>query len=875
MKLINSISRHRGFSLLEVLIAVVVLSVGLLALASLQVSLIRSSSESKAQSFAMALAKEKLELLTSYQVTGASDSSCISPSSGTVNTCYRAIDTETSELPIAIGGVTFTRTTLVSRYAYRKDTQIYGVPGNTLRDAQFVTPTTYLAGKEFKRVVVTVGWTDALGGTPTVRIEGAIPSVAPSDSLLVASNDPGNRPRPAVAIIVNPSSVPGVIPIAVGSGTDTAATNPRPVIVGTGNNSTVVETRFDIYTYSAITGGDTASAQSRVETAVVGCTCSLVGAPSSTSTAYRPTYWDGFRYVAPELVTNVVPRAAPASGTTQSALCTSCCRDHHDPSTATGALFDPRRSLAAGGSLNGSGDLPGGNHPHYLSTSGVLSNAVTAAGSNYSEACRLIRVDGTFRTAAEPYSDHYGLLATAGLNDDTQPTTTIQQAVPATGSGSVSSLYQNFVLAYLNSRFVNGSTVNTELEPSGVAGYSALQAPNFANIATGYSPKFLHARGLYVDYLESGVRTVIANAKTACQAPATPTDAQLSTCVLKFLPFTSINLTEIGDMVSSADTKVGISNYGLKTTLNDPLPVKGQATVKNGASVGDPDVSATANIQRTSAGLAVSNLVFPSSELPDRPAGCTSPCQVSNVETDTQLFRIGAGQTGGSGDKFTIALTGTTNTNKTKFLNTLTLGNPAEVRFTLGSETICDKNGVTITPYGCVPIAGQTLNGTIGVTLPIKIGNYNRQFSTTDGKLVDNACTPANNDKTRMPYVVKFDIVNVELDSVSKVVNGVAVSPATINVTANNLVGTIAGGGEYTVVQAGAVKSTTTPTLFNSNFSVEFGPPVYFCPDNYLKWVTANGADSGKPVSGAVCRSDSTPDWSASFTTVCPTGLEP
>ena len=50
----------RGFSMIEVLIAVVVLGFGLMALAALQTSIIRSSAETKAQTVALQLAKDKV-----------------------------------------------------------------------------------------------------------------------------------------------------------------------------------------------------------------------------------------------------------------------------------------------------------------------------------------------------------------------------------------------------------------------------------------------------------------------------------------------------------------------------------------------------------------------------------------------------------------------------------------------------------------------------------------------------------------------------------------------------------------------------------------------------------------------------------------------
>ena len=60
-------SRPDGFSLIEVLISVVVMSFGLLSLAALQSALFKAGAESRAQSAALALATEKVEFFEGYR----------------------------------------------------------------------------------------------------------------------------------------------------------------------------------------------------------------------------------------------------------------------------------------------------------------------------------------------------------------------------------------------------------------------------------------------------------------------------------------------------------------------------------------------------------------------------------------------------------------------------------------------------------------------------------------------------------------------------------------------------------------------------------------------------------------------------------------
>jgi len=816
MKTLAQSRSARGFSLLEVLVSIVILSVGLLALAALQLALIRASNDTKAQTTAMSLAKEKIETLASYQTMGGNSSTCVSPASSNTNTCYRAINTQNSpsETINGVGGINYTRTTTVDRYIYRTSTSSFvstttgGFTNVMLDNGVKIACPTCLTGKEFKRVVVRVDWTDAQGTTRNVQVEDAIPGLAPSDSIAVNSTSSFGAPRQAIAIIPNQATVQGVIPIAIGNGSDTAATNPRPVIVSQGQNNTTVETRFDIYTYAAI-NGTSATAQSRVETVVVGCKCTL---GTGTHTAFRPTYWNGFKYVAP--VTSVgIPNSTPASGVTQSALCTACCRDHHDPSGQAAPLFDPRRSA----------------HNHYLSTN--LSSAVTTGGSPYNEACRLIRVDGVFRVAAEPYNDHYGLLATPGVANSIATTSAnTANAFPATGTGSVTALYQTFVLNYLNARFVAGTAYNTVTDPTTVTGYSALQTPATASIEAATSPQYMHSRGLYIDYLHTDAIAAIASAKAACIA-ASCDAAQTQTAVLKLLPFTSINTTEVaGPGWSKSNAKIDVSKLDdLYASINAALPAAGRASFNSGDN-GDT-VNATTSMQRSSGGLAVldpsTEIVFPSSELPN------------NILTDTQPYQI-AGPATPPSESFTIAWSGD------NFLATALSLNPWNANFGNNTGTPaqkpCTYNNTSPPNHTCTTTSAVGAF-TLGGDTYMQLSNYNRSFN----KAVFNGCSSTSNDTTNMPYIRNF---NVE-----------STTPAAVSITTTNT----NTATEITTVRV-------NPVTANSTVTANMSAGNYQCPSNWNVFFNDNASGTEKNSNtypNGSCTNGSpssrTPIWSTTY----------
>lgn len=708
----NRMKRNsRGFSMIEVMISVVVLGFGLMALAALQTSLIRSSAETKAQTVALQLAKDKLEDLRSFGTLAG----------------YQAVTTGTDTVNDSngnLGGVNYSRAWTVTRFGYQPSTSAFAaiatLTGPT--PAANASGVAFTANNEYKRVAITVSWTDANGATQSIGLEDAIGAVSPGDgSKVVLNNTATSEPRYPRVLINDPSLTEGVIPIAVGDGSETAATNPKPEIVGNKNNQHVVETRFDVLTYAAITD-TTAQVQSRVETVVVGCTCNA-GNAVSTDTAYRPSYWNGFRYSVPRPA-SYAPPAGPATignnDPPQSTYCTTCCRDHHDPSGVEGAKFDPRRA----------------SHVHYK----IANGALVAAGTNdnYLESCRLIRVDGIFRVAADMNNDYFNLLE--ARNDGTTgafaPTTT------------AIANYQNLVLDYLDSRIVNQgnqASYNTPLTASAVSGLETardINAPASIGIQRSNDFKWLHSRGLFIDYLEPEARDKIATSK------CTGTTAQQRSCVLKYVPFTSINLSELSRWSPTSGTQIVVTNADFASSETQTDPVRGKVTPGSNPT-NNSNQTAYASIFNSNSGVALMATAIDADE--------------SDLQ-DSQVFAIGGGSPPVGGGTYSVNV------------NNYTFGLSASSypNFIANPTATCNYN-----PANGGPNPFTCTTATIGVGTVLTIRSYN----TSDATQTSHdpiTCTGPNGSVTYDPiakeaYPVTY-CKNYRVDSVSQ--SGVIGSPS-------------------------------------------------------------------------------------------------
>lgn len=647
----------RGFSLIEVLIAVVVLSVGLLALGALQAALVRNSSETKARSGALALAEEHLENLRSFRDRAQYD------------------EIETEELPVLLydadvdagrGGVDYTRTTQVNHYAFNTETGAFEAYNSDNADK-------YVAGREFKQVVVDVTWKDAQSDVDRrVQVSDFVSASSPQEAAQVLRPRSVGNVRPRV-LITNPALEEGVIPVAIGNNTDTAATNPRPEVAGRNSDLRVIETRFDVLTYRAGSNTSNAEVQARVETVIVGCTCA---ASPSSAIGFRPSYWDGTRYTRP-VSTGAAATAQHASLSNsdppESPLCTECCRDHHD-SGFTGPKFSPRRS----------------SHTHSI------------VGGEYLEACRMIRVDGIFHTAADMYNDYFNLLETANTSADPVPATTAADN------------YEGLVLDYLGGRMVTGSAYNTLPAASVVTGLETvhdINAPAEIQIDRAGSIKWLHGRGLYVDYLEDSAVTRLNDAKTDCDTGT----STLAACVLRHVPFTSINLTELANWLPNSGTEIVVTNNDFASSITANDPVRGRVESVNAT----PGTNQTASgaIWNSNAGLA---LIIP---------------QINDESemSDSQVFKVVGSNPppgGGTTGTFSITISGYplgASANKIPGFSFV----PPE------TGNICNHatSGTTApNPYTC---SSTRLDG----GLSMAVGNYNYQFNDTYASVT---CTKSN-----------------------------------------------------------------------------------------------------------------------------------
>jgi prepilin-type N-terminal cleavage/methylation domain-containing protein len=523
---------NRGYTLIEVLVGIVIFALGMLALASLQGNLARNSGDSNARTVANNIAEEVIEATRTFSQI-PSDPDGIADAFEDIQDGQLTID---GQQTIERGGVNYTITSEVTNYYYDNAT------------GSFTTtkPLSVPYG-DMKLVELTVSWNDSQEfqidesqtttgrlGSGSITLTDLISSItSPSGGKVALISPQSNAFAPPVDY--NPGANPDIISIQLGDNKFKESTTPLPDVLRTDE---LVETRFDVVTYSQDDAGATFLRREEFRALTCECTLRIPSSGSTTAGGLRPTVWNGYEYSQAEFVAKAYGESALNQ---QNSFCSLCCRDHHDGGTGEEdvvtdpglSLYDPFRSASEYYGNEYSGVLAG-DHKHYSRND--LGELVLADsdGDIYVEACRMARKDGFFRIAQD--------LRQEGLN-----------SFPADylDESSEVSQYSGYVTAAV-SKYESEVGNDYELAPPSLTGAAYMPSPIIFPASTpavattlptpsGSTEQQLRARGIYIDYMSDELRKKIncldaGGDGDSCEAPNV-------TSALEIIPFYDVQLT--------------------------------------------------------------------------------------------------------------------------------------------------------------------------------------------------------------------------------------------------------------------------------------------------------------------------------------------
>ncbi len=300
------IGSQRGFGIVEVMVAVMVLAIGVISMTRLHATLLKEGLDAQDRAAVMQFGQAYLEQLRA------------TPFDSIVNEQNPA---PTPPLPP------------VASFGYALN----------------------VGAGDPKELLLQLSWQNRYGQDRELTLRTFVSS---SSSVLFASDDGaglGASPRSGPKVAYSPSPSPRVVAVAVGQTIKRETLTP----VATETMDNYVHTQFTTYTYDSSTGQLTR----REDFQIVACVCRFNG----TGEAYRASYpkWDDkqgtYVDVVGDKVTKTVGCVANKQGTgcdtgpNVDPDCVICCRDHHDDAD-TPRRYDPYRK-----------DNLSGNHAHFNS----------------------------------------------------------------------------------------------------------------------------------------------------------------------------------------------------------------------------------------------------------------------------------------------------------------------------------------------------------------------------------------------------------------------------------------------------------------------------------------------------------------------------
>ena len=558
--------KQSGFSIIEVVIGIFIFVVGMLALAALQGALTRSMADSKMRTTAVNIADRAIERTRGF-------TQLLTAATPGVPHAYNDIVTPGSDPTITVNGVTYTIDMDVTDYYYQLSTDT------------FTTTPTGALNSDYKQVEVTVTWdaaqnfrgdegteitTESLGGG-SITVTATIPALITSASARVADETTGGKFEPP--IVYSPGANPDIVALSLGDSKFKESLTPEPDVI---RADELVETRFDVITYSQTGGYEFLR---REEFAVVSCECTLRAADADNP-GRRPTIWAADEYAGGHLVTKDYGESANNS---QSTLCDSCCRDHHDGGTAQTDSGDAYANVFGPFKADGeyTGTARASDHIHYQ------EDAVTPAGygDKYLENCRLVRVDGFFRVAQDFRREDQYVFPADFLDNDTTELATYSNYVTGAASAYTDAVSNNYPT---NSPPCIGGTnppcvYSPTMQGDSPAARADGELPTWTSLETTViDEQQLRSRGVYIDYMSNDLRLFLDSCfegatlkndccirggvvASACTSDDLYIDRTPTANRLEIIPFFDVQMTKLEnwDQTVQANLPISLTNEAL------------------------------------------------------------------------------------------------------------------------------------------------------------------------------------------------------------------------------------------------------------------------------------------------------------------------
>jgi len=465
MKLRNN-PNQKGFSLIEVMIAVLILGVGILAVSKLQGTLIKSGADATERSAAASLIQRKADDLRRFIH--------ITTSEATVPDVWSSAIT--SPLAVAYNHIATNKGGLLANGPTTVDNTVYDLAWTVKdyyysgTDTKATTTPSAAAYPDFKMAHIKATWDSASSINNVVSFDTVIEAYRPSSTALNTSPTTGGT---GPVIPYDPQQQPDVVPITLGiDGLKKETTKPLPDLSKKGFSTLV---KFETVSYNVSL--DTVR---REEFQTLVCRCS--GGSAEDTQIYGLTTWDVTDEKIIDITSirsgvNITKRNVDdGGGEKQSPLCFTCCED---------------------------GDVLSGNF----------------------KVCRTKRIDGILRMFDPWKMIAFNVIPATYFNDangKTGMTSTLQQDNITLYSNYTASLIRSVLAANADASAYNGYTTvnNTFIN-------NTSQFTNGTIYHTSFDKDYgetIQARAIYMDFPPNGIYTKIENQTTLYTAATVPLD---------------------------------------------------------------------------------------------------------------------------------------------------------------------------------------------------------------------------------------------------------------------------------------------------------------------------------------------------------------